>query len=251
MSDETVPDAALPLAGWYPDPEAAGKYRWWDGSAWSEHRAEAPRAAPTRGPGTLGSGFPVLTSVLVWLIAVQLAAYAVMAVLYVWGMVGPFDGAAPWDNSPLAYDIVEGLAAVGAGLPFFGSVVVWCIWQYRLARATLPGATRRSPGMHAGSWFIPFVMLWFPFQNMRDLWKVHVYGPAGGLLGLWWTVWLVTNLTAMGLMKVIMGRIEMSFRGYNLLSLVDAVMWITVSALALVIVRRLSAAALQHEAAGE
>jgi Protein of unknown function (DUF2510)/Excalibur calcium-binding domain len=34
-------------AGWYPDPERAGQQRYWDGSAWTDHRAPlAPDAAP-------------------------------------------------------------------------------------------------------------------------------------------------------------------------------------------------------------
>lgn len=31
-------DSALPIAGWYPDPENAAAERWWDGTAWSDHR---------------------------------------------------------------------------------------------------------------------------------------------------------------------------------------------------------------------
>ena len=52
----------LPLADWYTDPEDESQYRYWDGSAWTEHRAprhtdsaEDPGAAPggMRGPGQL------------------------------------------------------------------------------------------------------------------------------------------------------------------------------------------------------
>ena len=52
----------LPPADWYTDPEDESQYRYWDGSAWTEHRAprhtdhaEDPDAAPDgmRGPGQL------------------------------------------------------------------------------------------------------------------------------------------------------------------------------------------------------
>lgn len=38
---------ALPPAGWHPDPEDPAQLRYWDGSAWTDHRAPAVAAAPT------------------------------------------------------------------------------------------------------------------------------------------------------------------------------------------------------------
>jgi hypothetical protein len=40
---------ALPIAGWYPDPDRDGQDRWWDGTAWSDTRrtTTAPASAPT------------------------------------------------------------------------------------------------------------------------------------------------------------------------------------------------------------
>lgn len=36
--------------GWYDDPDSPGIVRWWDGAAWSQHRA--PRPLPL--PGAVG-----------------------------------------------------------------------------------------------------------------------------------------------------------------------------------------------------
>jgi hypothetical protein len=46
-----VTDSSQPIAGWYPDPENSAAERWWDGTAWSDHRrastvAPVPPAAP-------------------------------------------------------------------------------------------------------------------------------------------------------------------------------------------------------------
>ena len=59
---ESLNVSDLPPADWYTDPEDESQYRYWDGSAWTEHRAprhsdsaEDPGAAPggMRGPGQL------------------------------------------------------------------------------------------------------------------------------------------------------------------------------------------------------
>jgi hypothetical protein len=46
---------ALPIAGWYPDPENEAGDRWWNGATWSDHRRPrnapggwAPEAAPAK-----------------------------------------------------------------------------------------------------------------------------------------------------------------------------------------------------------
>ena len=66
MSDPaTDPNAALPVAGWYPDPEHESQDRWWDGANWSDHRRPregvvavpaAPAAVPAAGPAYVPAG---------------------------------------------------------------------------------------------------------------------------------------------------------------------------------------------------
>ena len=45
--------AAIPPPGWYPDPQLPASVRWWDGTAWTEHRAPVwqPPIGPAAGPG--------------------------------------------------------------------------------------------------------------------------------------------------------------------------------------------------------
>jgi|GEM_PF-2037199 len=53
-------DAALPVAGWYDDPDMALRLRWWDGTRWSQHTRpkpiteNAPAAANVTGQGVAG-----------------------------------------------------------------------------------------------------------------------------------------------------------------------------------------------------
>jgi hypothetical protein len=56
-----------PQADWYPDPEDAGKQRYWDGSLWTDHRRPAVAATPqppsAGAPVTPGAGYAQATAV--------------------------------------------------------------------------------------------------------------------------------------------------------------------------------------------
>lgn len=58
-----------------------------------------------------------------------------------------------------------------------------------------------SPGWSVGWYFIPFANLWQPAKGMSQIYNgtYHAVGealPTGGRLPLWWTCWLITNITA-------------------------------------------------------
>lgn len=76
--------------------------------------------------------------------------------------------------------------------------VSWLIWQHRAASSVPPVALRRSPGWHVGSWFIPVVAWWFPFQNVKDIVRGSGAPVSGGVLGGWWALWIVSSLTYVG-----------------------------------------------------
>ena len=52
-----TPAAPSTPAGWYADPEHAGHQRYWDGSAWTEHRSTvtAPAAAAPGNPAAIAA----------------------------------------------------------------------------------------------------------------------------------------------------------------------------------------------------
>ena len=63
----------------------------------------------------------------------------------------------------VALGLVLDLAAIAA-------VVVACMWQYRAASTAraLGLPAKHSPGWGVGSWFVPIVNYWMPYQAIRD-----------------------------------------------------------------------------------
>jgi hypothetical protein len=84
------------------------------------------------------------------------------------------------------------------------TVVLFLTWFYRARKnAGLSGWRQRwSPGWAIGSWFLPPVLLWFPYQIMADIWRAgRPTGmgdrPSSGLLpGLWWACWVLAWVTS-------------------------------------------------------
>jgi hypothetical protein len=84
--------------------------------------------------------------------------------------------------------------------------IAFIIWLYRVrwnAEILCDAEHRRSRGWMTGSWFCPFVNLWFPFQVVSDIWKASKPDTprqldrlgldlvsGSGLLAMWWGCWL-------------------------------------------------------------
>lgn len=66
------------------------------------------------------------------------------------------------------------------------AVVVACMWQYRAASAAraLGQPSTHSPGWGVGSWFVPIVQLWMPYQAVRDC--LPPGDPTRALIRNWW-----------------------------------------------------------------
>ncbi len=88
-----------------------------------------------------------------------------------------------YDQAGIALNVVSVLVTIATG-------VLWVVWQFHAAKHAI-GQTRRSPGWHAGSWFIPVVGLWFPYQNISDLWRAFGRIRPSWLI-LWWLLWLAS-----------------------------------------------------------
>lgn len=94
-------------------------------------------------------------------------------------------------------------AALGDALLTFITIILFGMWIYRAAAnivaAEVPGFDYTA-GWAVGWYFIPFANLVKPFSAMRQIWNAS-HGGSGdeleagnGLLTLWWTTWLTSNI---------------------------------------------------------
>ena len=106
-----------------------------------------------------------------------------------------------------ANDSRERLVAIVYLIAYVISAITFIMW-FRRAYFNLHQkihTLEHSEGWAAGSWFVPILNLFRPFQIMRELFRetrfllqAQNYGynesPSDRNLGLWWTLWIVNNL---------------------------------------------------------
>ncbi len=215
--------------GWYPDPAGGPGQRWWDGYAWSDatvlpqHPPPPPWAGalPPQGPATQVAPWAVATQRLsthnasglvdaelrmhkAARVAVALPAACSIVNLVIWRITASRYLAVghqfrlDWEDAqhhitPPPYNgpnaITPGTLLVG--LVSVAAFVFALIWQHRAASAAqalgLPAG--QSPAWGVGSWFVPIVWFWIPYQAVRDC--LPPGDPHRPRVLQWWIAWLV------------------------------------------------------------
>jgi hypothetical protein len=72
--------------------------------------------------------------------------------------------------------------------------LLFLMWQYKAAVTAqlLRIPARRSPGLGVGSWFIPVVNLWFPYQAIRDC--LPPEDPGRRVVGRMWACFIASGV---------------------------------------------------------
>lgn len=97
-------------------------------------------------------------------------------------------------------DGLEGLLGLGILVAYVGSIVTFLRWQHLAVRqlTALGLFSGVTPGGAVGAWFIPFVNLTRPFQNVRAM--LAGAGGEGAVAearaGGWWAMWIISNVAA-------------------------------------------------------
>ncbi|MGZ5436585.1 MAG: DUF4328 domain-containing protein [Pyrinomonadaceae bacterium] len=114
----------------------------------------------------------------------------------------------------LAFTGVLGLATVAV---YIATVVVFLMWLYRVSNnvAAFGATTQHSSGWAVGSFFVPIINLFVPYQAVRDIWKksepsaidAFSYGVSPpGFFPAWWGFWIVSNISSNAYFRMTMAE---------------------------------------------
>ncbi|MFE6256289.1 DUF4328 domain-containing protein [Agromyces sp. NPDC057865] len=239
-----------PPAGWYPAPDGSSGTWWWDGAGWTQpDQQPSPQFAATTASRGI-AGLATATQVLLIVCAVMSVATIGIETFGIGAVTGYLNG----DDSAIdminAYDQTAFVVSILSVVSFVSAGVLWATWQYRVAKQ-VTGQTRRSAGWHAGSWFVPIISLWFPYQNVSDLWRAARRTPPSWQIA-WWLLMVVSNVVTQ-----ISGRIYTAaedleqFRLAMWVSLAGELLLLAAAPLAWLVVRGITQGILQRPAVPE
>ena len=207
-SQQGLGSGRSPLASWYPDPEDAGRMRYWDGSQWTDRtrsRDSMPSARPYRPLAGPARVVQVLLAVYT-LIVLAAVASDWLEVNLLNRLLHDPAGVLPSEVSASDVRQVLSLLQIGATLAIAVAFVVW----FHRAFANLP-ALGMAPlpfgaGWAIGGWLVPILNLFRPKNIMDDIWRgsdpdrpsrldgFWHDGPVPALVHAWWALYLVSSL---------------------------------------------------------
>lgn len=234
-----------PHAGWYPAPDGSSATWWWDGERWTQpHHQPNQEPASTNAIAKLAMATQVLLIVcgVMSLATIGIEAFGISTV------TGFLDGDNVATGMLDVYDQSTFVVSILSALSFVATSALWVIWQYRTAKQ-VTGRTRRSAGWHVGSWFIPFISLWFPYQNTSDLWR------AGGRTRpswqiIWWLLFVVGNFLIGQSTRLYLAAADLEqFRVAMSTSIAGEILLLAAAPLAWLIVRGITQGILSHSSA--
>ncbi len=147
-------------------------------------------------------------------------------------------------------DSRQGLVSVCQMLVFIIGGVLTLRWIHRMCHNALVKASTMqfTPGWSIGWYFIPIANLWKPFQAMGEIWDKSQQQAGtsgrepGGLLGLWWTLWLGYSFLSNAAVRLSMSVNDIdSALTANALTVASDILIVPLCIVFIFIVKRLSA----------
>lgn len=232
----------------------------WPGTQ-STHPAAVSSVAPPIWPGAQSHVTPLggLYRAAVWTIGLSVLANVLYAVMSwreyrVWADYYAFAPGVTEDDLWAAGDVTAMVGLINLALligaaPVF---IVW-LWNARNNAETISTAWhRRSRGWIIGSWFVPIVCLWFPYQVVRDVWSATAQRAfvddrqrrRGRVLLAWWWIAFIVSIFAVQVSFRVVIRNDMltdsDLAVIAAFDIVDAVAWAVAGATLLVVMRQVT-----------
>ncbi|MGD1012523.1 MAG: DUF2510 domain-containing protein [Acidimicrobiales bacterium] len=231
--------------GWFPDPSGVASLRWWDGARWTGYVMAGPGTQAAFWAGQARAAGEAEERMVVWAVRVVRLGVLSMCVFAAAFLVGLRVFAGDLRSLGFGNFTSQGFVSFGTRLqvlspgqlavpptwtvilPFIADVlaivviVLFLVWQHRAASTArcLGYPAALSPALGVGSWFIPIVNFWFPYQALRDMLPPgHVARP---LVLRAWLCYVITPL--------LMSSMEISAFFSFKVSLVMCVLLIVVS----------------------
>ena len=208
--------------------------------------AQEPALLPRQQPATNAiAKLAMATQVLLIVCGVMSLATIAIEMFGISAATGFLNG----DNGAIGmldvYDQSTSVVAILSSLSFVATAVLWVIWQYRAAKQ-VTGRTRRSAGWHAGSWFVPIIGLWFPYQNISDLWRaVGRTRPSWQII--WWLLYVVSNFFIQQSTRIYLAAEDLEqFRVAMWISIAGEVLLLAAAPLAWLVIRGITQGILQR-----
>ncbi|MFT4214988.1 MAG: DUF4328 domain-containing protein [Microbacterium sp.] len=239
-----------PPAGWYPSPDGSATLHWWDGEQWTAHQRPltiatgiAQPVAPAPSPRDLTRfGHLAASPQILLVVGGLISAVSIGVELFGVAAITTFIDTDYESLDQLsAYDTLTSISSILAAAATIGTAVLWVIWQYRAAEL-VSGRTRRTPGWHVGSWFVPIVSFWFPYQNISDLWRAsHRSVPSWQLP--WWLLWLSGGILTQVATRIYLAAEDLSvLRSSMWLSAMADLLLLAAAPLGVLVIRGITAA---------
>ncbi|GAA3505398.1 hypothetical protein GCM10019016_125110 [Streptomyces prasinosporus] len=161
-----------------------------------------PRPVPVlRSPLGLAHAVTALLAVVIVADVLHFGAAA-----YMMSVMGDVVSGGPGDVDMAAVDRADTAIASTSVLyllGLLGTATLFIIWFHRVrhnAEVFAPDTQRRTPGWAIGGWFIPFGNLWIPRGIAQDVLRASQPDPYAsevrhrGLLNAWWGMWIASNI---------------------------------------------------------
>lgn len=102
---------------------------------------------------------------------------------------------------------LTGLLGLATFAVYIATVIVFLMWLYRVSNNVVAFGKRtlNSPGWAVGSFFVPIMNLFVPYQSVKDIWSKseptgadltsYSFSPPG-YFPLWWGFWIASNIAS-------------------------------------------------------